>query len=107
MPSTSSTPATSSPLPRRVISVDALRGFDMLWIVGASGLVHALDKLAGNNNGGLFHFLSQQLSHKDWEGFAFYDLIFPLFVFLVGVSIVFSMNRALKSEGKTAAYWRI
>jgi len=79
----------------------------MLWIVGASGLVTALDKLAGEKESGLFHFLTQQLTHKAWEGFAFYDLIFPLFVFLVGVSIVFSLDRQISSDGLRAAYARI
>ena len=78
----------------------------MLWIVGAAGLVRALDKLAGGDQGFL-HFLAQQFSHKEWEGFAFYDLIFPLFVFLVGASVAFSMTRALGKEGKAAAYRRI
>ncbi|MBL9169250.1 MAG: DUF5009 domain-containing protein [Verrucomicrobiales bacterium] len=103
-PSPSPAPAAA---PRRFISVDALRGFDMLWIVGAAGLVRALDKLAGGQDSGVLHFLAQQFQHKDWDGFAFYDLIFPLFVFLVGASVVFSMTRALGQEGKGAAYRRI
>ena len=102
-----SPPARLTP-PRRFVSVDALRGFDMLWIVGAGGLVGALDKMAGKQGSGLLHFLAQQLSHKEWEGFAFEDLIFPLFVFLVGVSIVFSLTKTLAGgEGKTTAYKRI
>lgn len=79
----------------------------MLWIVGAGGLVHALDRLAGEGQSGLLHFLSSQLSHKEWEGFAFYDLIFPMFVFLVGVSIVFSLSRAATEGGRGAAFRRI
>jgi predicted acyltransferase len=98
-------PATASGS-RRFLSVDALRGFDMLWIVGAGGLVHALDRLAGSSDTGFLHLLSTQLSHKEWAGFAFYDLIFPLFVFLVGVSIVFSLSRAATEGGKGAAYLR-
>lgn len=79
----------------------------MLWIVGAAGLVRALDKLAGAQETGVLHFLAQQFQHKAWEGFAFYDLIFPLFVFLVGASVVFSMTRTLSQEGKASAYRRI
>lgn len=80
----------------------------MLWIVGAASLVGAVDNLGGGQGTGLLHVLKQQLHHKDWEGFAFYDLIFPLFVFLVGVSIVFSLNRALSSgDGKKDAYLRV
>lgn len=95
------------PAPRRFISVDALRGFDMLWIVGAGGLVSALDKMAGQQTGGILNTLARQLSHKEWEGFAFEDLIFPLFVFMVGISITFSLGRAMTESGPRAAYLRI
>lgn len=96
------------PTQRRFVSVDALRGFDMLWIVGAGALVKALHKMGGNQSSGLLHFLDQQMTHKEWDGFAFEDLIFPLFVFLVGLSTVFSLGKALNGgEGKAAAYKRI
>ena len=101
-----STPLASAPA-RRFLSVDALRGFDMLWIVGAGGLIHALAELAGNKTTGVLHLLNSQLAHKEWEGFAFEDLIFPLFVFLVGVSIVFSLSKASTQGGKPAAARRI
>jgi len=51
--------------------------------------------------------LAYQLDHSPWAGFRFYDLIFPLFVFLVGVSIVFSLTKLLQTEGKVAAHKRI
>ena len=88
----------------RLLSLDALRGFDMLWIVGAEGFIHALDKMSDT---GLVRVLANQLRHKPWEGFAFYDLIFPLFVFIVGVSIVFSLGKLVSQEGALAAYKRI
>jgi hypothetical protein len=62
----------------RLISVDALRGFDMFWIIGAGAVVHALDATTPN---ALTQFLSAQLRHVNWEGFHFYDMIFPLFLF--------------------------
>jgi predicted acyltransferase len=89
---------------RRLLSLDALRGFDMFWIVGAEGIVHALGKISG---GGVIGFLGRQLTHKDWDGFAFYDLIFPLFVFIVGVSIVLSLGRARDKHGVRGALRRI
>jgi predicted acyltransferase len=52
-------------------------------------------------------FLADQFEHKDWQGFAFYDLIFPLFVFIVGVSLVFSLTRTLEREGRAAALRRV
>lgn len=88
----------------RLLSLDALRGFDMFWIVGAEGLVHALDKISDT---GAVRALANQLRHKPWEGFAFYDLIFPMFVFIVGVSLVFSLGKILNQEGTLGAYKRI
>ena len=82
-------PAPAASIPR-VISVDALRGFDMFWIIGASSLLYGLSQMTHN---GLTTFLARQLEHADWEGFHFYDLIFPLFVFIAGVSLVFSLGK--------------
>src|ERR1044071_1352026 len=89
---------------RRLMSLDALRGFDMFWIVGGEEIIH-----------GLYHawpcaplaVLDRQMDHKPWQGVAFYDLIFPLFVFMVGASIVFSLSRAIERDGKAAAVKRI
>jgi predicted acyltransferase len=88
----------------RLLSLDALRGFDMFWIVGAEEIVHALHK---SGRGPIIDFLSAQLTHKPWAGLVFYDLIFPLFVFIVGVSIVFSVNRMIEQSGRAVAYRRI
>ncbi len=89
---------------RRLESLDALRGFDMLWIVGLGGIVHALRGLTG------WSFLGQladQLEHVGWEGFHFEDLIFPLFVFIVGVSLVFSLDKARARHGAAGALTRV
>ena len=88
----------------RLMSIDALRGFDMFWIVGAEGLVRALERIS---NTGPVKVLANQLHHKAWEGFAFEDLIFPLFVFIVGVSLVFSLSKSLAQGTKAEAYKRI
>src|SRR5437588_7090337 len=92
------------PAPRRLMSLDALRGFDMFWIVGGEEVVHALYKawpIAPTR------VLDHQMDHKPWAGVAFYDLIFPLFVFIVGVSLVFSLSRLIEQTGKAAAVRRI
>lgn len=74
----------------------------MFWIVGGDALA----------NGILSRFpsptterLKAQLEHVEWEGFVFYDLIFPLFMFLVGCVIPFSLEKF--RERPTAAYVRI
>ena len=98
-----SSPVEPSPA-GRLVSVDALRGFDMFWIIGAGAVVRALDKLSGNP---ATRFLSTQLQHVRWEGFRFYDLIFPLFLFIIGVSMVFSLDKAVAQGGRGRALWRV
>ena len=88
----------------RLMSLDALRGFDMLWILGADTIGGAV---LGVQGGPLLRAIGTQLDHVAWEGFRFYDLIFPLFVFMVGVSIVFSLTRMVEREGRPAALGRI
>lgn len=88
----------------RLMSLDALRGFDMFWIVGAGALVSALGKL---NDNCVTRFFSTQLSHAQWEGFHFYDLLFPMFVFIAGVSLVFSTDRMVAQHGKMRALLRL
>lgn len=95
----------TKPVPTsRLMSLDALRGFDMFWIVGGELLIHGLYKAWPS---GPLHFLDGQMRHKVWEGVAFYDLIFPLFVFIVGVSLVFSLSRTLERDGMLVAVRRI
>lgn len=86
------------------MSLDALRGFDMFWIVGAGALVSALKKISNN---GVTQFLSTQLTHVQWEGFRFEDLIFPLFVFISGVSLVFSTDKTVAQHGKARTILRL
>lgn len=86
------------------MSLDALRGFDMFWIVGAASLVNALDKVFNNT---VTKFLADQCKHVQWEGFHFEDLIFPLFVFIAGVSMTFSMTKAVAQYGKIGAILRL
>jgi predicted acyltransferase len=87
------------------MSIDALRGFDMFWIMGGDAFFMALGAWWGEPLHGL---TSTQLEHVEWEGFRFYDLIFPLFLFLVGVVAPFSIRsheRRGESDGRVA--WRI
>lgn len=76
----------------------------MFWIIGAGGIIQALNSM-GNIPG--LKWIAQQLSHKDWEGFAFEDLIFPMFVFIVGVSLVFSLSKSIEKEGRAVAMRRV
>ena len=95
---------------RRIASVDALRGFNIFWILGGDGAIWALDQMSSGKGpivSGIGHFLGSQLTHVAWEGFRFYDFIFPLFIFVTGVSIVFSLTRLVEREGMTKAHIRV
>jgi predicted acyltransferase len=98
------------PAPRRVASVDALRGFTMFWIIGADGAAKALAEMLSDK--GMIpstagNIIGEQFEHAEWEGLRFYDLIFPLFIFVTGVAIVFSLMRLIEQDGKSTAYWRV
>jgi predicted acyltransferase len=97
-------PASPPSDPPRLMSLDALRGFDMLCIIGGGSLVLALNRLT---DFGPIKTVANQLEHVDWAGFRFYDLIFPLFVFIMGVSLVFSINKELEKGGRSAATGRV
>jgi predicted acyltransferase len=84
---------TSEPVMKsRLVSLDALRGFDMFWIVGGEGIFHALAKLTGWS---ALIWISSQLEHAEWNGFTFYDMIFPLFLFIAGVSMPYSLSKRI------------
>lgn len=89
-----------SPPPERLLSIDALRGFDMFWIVGGDRLARSIGKWWGTPAG---QNVYDQFEHVDWEGFHFYDLIFPLFLFLVGVVLPFSLRKYQTGEHPKAA----
>ena len=72
---------------RRLLSLDALRGADMLFIMGFSGAVTAFCDFCGWGNS---CWLAEQMRHVPWHGFHHHDTIFPLFLFLAGVSWPFS-----------------
>jgi len=95
--------ATASAAPR-MVSLDALRGFDMFWILGGDYLVRSLTKI---HDGPITQALAAQMEHCELAGFHFYDLIFPLFVFIVGVSAVVSLSRTIERSGRASAIKRI
>src|SRR5262249_50307073 len=97
----------------RLLSLDALRGFDMFWIVGGDQLIRSLNKISDTP---FTRALFNQMEHAademkcvaappgpvPWTGFHFYDLIFPLFIFMVGISIVLSVPKMLVERGRSA-----
>ena len=77
----------------RLRSIDTLRGFDMFWIMGADSLIRIM---AENSQSSFWKALAAQMEHPYWNGFTFYDLIFPLFMFLSGISSPFSIDTQLR-----------
>jgi predicted acyltransferase len=91
--------------PTRLHSLDALRGFDMVWIMGLEPVVVNLAKAT---HWPIFEAAAIQLTHPDWNGFHLYDLIFPLFLFMAGVSTPFSVGRELeKGTTRNKLLWRV
>ena len=99
-----------APAKQRIASLDALRGFNIFWIIGADGAILALRDITVDKGpvvSAVGGFLGTQMTHADWEGFRFYDFIFPLFIFITGVSIVFSLAHLVEREGLAAAHMRV
>lgn len=87
---------TQLPKAARLASLDALRGFDMFWIMSGEQIAHTLARTTGWPP---LVWLSGQLHHTVWNGFTFYDMIFPLFLFIAGVSMPYSFDSKIKKAG--------
>ncbi len=86
----------------RLSSLDALRGFDMFWIMGGDSLFIALGTATG------WPWLqgwAKQMEHVPWHGFHFFDMIFPLFLFIAGISFPYSL--AKRGNNRKALYRHI
>jgi predicted acyltransferase len=86
----------------RLVSLDALRGFDMFWIMGGHPIFLGLDNVFHNRITG---FIKQQFDHVEWFGFNFWDIIMPLFLFLCGVSMVYSLKKRLSNGNTKRRIW--
>lgn len=84
---------TVRPASRRLLSIDTLRGFDMLMIAGAGAFISLLH---GKTGWAWVDAVALQFEHPAWNGFTFYDFIFPLFLFIAGLSLPFSLNKGLE-----------
>src|SRR4029077_2732818 len=92
---------STSPM-QRVMSIDALRGMDMFFIVGMEEVFEALSQMFPMSPS-----LNDRLQHAPWAGFHFYDLIFPLFAFIIGVSLVFSLSKSVATEARSGTSRKI
>ena len=87
------TPPIPSARPERLLSLDVFRGFTLLSMV-----------LVNSHPGPIY----APIAHASWHGWTFTDLIFPFFVFIVGVAIPYSFaNRMARGETGRQLFWRI
>ena len=92
--------------PPRLLSLDGLRGFDMFWIIGGQQLVKSLARVWP---GRFTDALAQQFEHVPWVGLHFFDVIWTLFMFMVGVSLSFSIakRKRMNESQRTILYHAI
>lgn len=90
---------------QRLYSLDALRGFDMFWIMGAEAIFYRLSDIT---DAPFWNAMANQFIHPDWHGFTAYDLIFPLFLFIAGVATPYSLGKQIeKGKDKRALTIRV
>ncbi|TCN50668.1 DUF5009 domain-containing protein [Flavobacterium circumlabens] len=87
----------------RLMSVDVLRGFDLLMIIVADRFFYNLNTAAKTN---FTKNLADQFEHPEWIGFHLYDVIMPLFLFVVGVVIPFSLGKRSTESGSDRKLYR-
>ena len=98
-------PPSSAPPSQRLLSLDALRGFTMFWLIGGRELAIAAAACVSVSLGDA---VEMQLTHPHWQGFVAWDTIMPMFLFLVGASMPFALGKRLQQgESTSSIYWRI
>lgn len=88
----------------RLVSLDILRGLDLFFLVGLERVMYPLSS-ALNTDG--FRTIMKYFTHVDWQGFSPWDLVMPLFLFMSGVSIPFSMSRYKNGVGRNKLVYRL
>ena len=89
----------------RLASLDILRGFDLFMLVFFQPVFVAFARHWEDTP--VFSFLLNQFEHVQWEGFSAWDLVMPLFLFMVGAAMPFSFEKYRKNPDKTAIYKKI
>lgn len=81
----------------RLASLDAFRGFTMLWIIGGGALMGGLQALGHNP---VLDTIVYHLNHSEWQGLRYYDLIWPSFMLMVGAAIPFARTKHSPIESR-------
>lgn len=82
---------TNATKPQRLESLDALRGFDMLFIMGGAAVITAIAGFFPDS--AAWQTVAEQMTHASWDGLRHHDTIFPLFLFIAGCSFPFSLEK--------------
>lgn len=77
-------------MPKRLESLDALRGFDLFFLVALGPFLMSVINAADVS---WLNSCKWLLSHQEWTGFSPWDLIMPLFLFMSGITIPFAYSR--------------
>ena len=90
---------------KRLLSLDVLRGLDLFMLVGLQPVLRAmlieLDCEVLNNT------LLYQLDHAEWEGLRVWDLVMPLFLFMSGVTMPYSLPKYMAQNGNLKVWKRV
>ena len=89
----------------RLLSLDVLRGADLFMLVALQPVLRSL--VLALNNETLNGTLLAQLDHAPWEGFRAWDLVMPLFLFMSGVTMPFSLPKYLKQNNNLKVWKRV
>ena len=88
----------------RLVSLDILRGLDLFFLVGLERVMYSLSSAIDADG---FRTFMWNFSHVDWQGFSPWDLVMPLFLFMSGVSIPFSMSRYKNGSDRNKLVYRL
>lgn len=93
----------SVPINKRLASLDILRGFDLFLLVGLQPVVWAILSQFGTPGADAVMY---QLDHEVWEGFRCWDLVMPLFLFMCGAAMPFSLSPYISGREPRSRAWR-
>jgi predicted acyltransferase len=88
----------------RLGSLDVLRGFDLFCLVFFQPVFMHFAEAA---NISWLNSIAFQFEHVEWEGFVFWDIIMPLFMFMAGASMPFAFSKYLDQGNRSDLYKRI
>ncbi len=98
------TPASAAQPVGRLVSLDAFRGWTMFWIVGGGSIMAGLAALGHNP---VIDAIVYHLDHTPWQGLRYYDLIWPSFMLMTGMSLPFSYAKRSLTQTHAEILFRV